>query len=139
VHAVHEIISRGLANVVEFSSREDSIKLPAWVVSRLKQDNPDLSQAIVEMVIWVDRVKCWMYQADADLEKVIGEIDGAGHDAASGAKRKETASENKKSEQENAADSAGGSGSDSGTSGTTGGGKHPGGRAPRAQRSSIEF
>jgi hypothetical protein len=26
------------------------------------------------MVIWVDRVKCWMYQADADLAKVLEDM-----------------------------------------------------------------
>lgn len=75
VHAVHEIISRGLANVVEVRPSEDSIKLPSWVISRLKQDNPDLTQAIVEMVIWVDRVKCWMYQADADLDRIVDQLE----------------------------------------------------------------
>ncbi len=75
VHAVHEIISKGLAGVVDAPPDADSIKLPSWVMSRLKQDNPDISQSIVEMVIWVDRVKCWMYQADADLERIIDVID----------------------------------------------------------------
>jgi hypothetical protein len=81
VHAVHEVLSRGLATVVESPVGDDTIKLPAWVISRLKQDNPDLTQAIVEMVIWVDRLKCWMYQADADLERVILQLDGMTGDA----------------------------------------------------------
>lgn len=50
------------------------IKLPDWVLSRLRQDNPDISRAIVEMVIWCDRVKCWMYQADAELAGIIDHI-----------------------------------------------------------------
>lgn len=75
VHSVHEILSRGLATLVEVPLTDDSVRLPDWVVSRLKQDNPDLAQAIVEMVIWVDRVKCWMYQADADLERIISNVE----------------------------------------------------------------
>lgn len=85
VHAVHEIISRGWANVVEIEVADDAIKLPPWVVSRLKQDNPDITQSIVEMVIWVDRVKCWMYQADADIERIIDHIDTKGFNTANGA------------------------------------------------------
>jgi hypothetical protein len=50
------------------------IDLPDWVVARLKQDNPDLNQAIVDMVVWADRVKIWMYQSDAELEKITGEL-----------------------------------------------------------------
>jgi len=60
--------------VVEVQAPEDYVELPQWVTSRLKQDNPDLTQAIVEMVIWVDRVKCWMYQADADMNKIVGQL-----------------------------------------------------------------
>ena len=60
--------------VVEVRTSEDNVELPQWVTSRLKQDNPDLTQAIVEMVIWVDRVKCWMYQADADMNKIVGQL-----------------------------------------------------------------
>jgi hypothetical protein len=56
------------------SSQDESIELPEWVKARLKQDNENLSQAIIDMVIWVDRLKCWMYQADADLANVLEEI-----------------------------------------------------------------
>lgn len=74
IDCVYELLAHGYASVVEPPAKDDVVQLPAWVVSRLKQDNPDISQAIVQMVIWVDRVKCWMYQADADLEKVIGDL-----------------------------------------------------------------
>ena len=46
------------------------IQLPDWVIARLRQDNPDIAQAIVDLVVWSDRVKCWMYQADADFERI---------------------------------------------------------------------
>jgi hypothetical protein len=73
--SLHKILASGLAVVVEQpATLTDKIDLPGWVVSRLKQDNPDLSQAIVEMVIWVDRIKCWMYQADADLERLVSQL-----------------------------------------------------------------
>lgn len=75
IASVHHLLSNELAAVVQTQTAADHVKLPGWVISRLQQDNPDLSQAIVEMVIWVDRVKCWMYQADADLERVISEMD----------------------------------------------------------------
>jgi hypothetical protein len=45
------------------------------VEARLKQDNPDISKAIVDMVIWADRVKCWLYQADSDLLNLAEEIE----------------------------------------------------------------
>jgi hypothetical protein len=76
ISSVYHLLVQGLAVVVEPPAREDVVNLPAWVVSRLKQDNPDLTQSIVQMVIWVDRVKCWMYQADADMEKIIAELVG---------------------------------------------------------------
>ena len=76
VSAVHELICKGYAVVVELPATNDAISLPGWVTSRLRQDNPDITQAIVEMVIWVDRVKCWMYQADAELEKVVEQLSG---------------------------------------------------------------
>lgn len=79
VKAVFQILSEGLVVVSEPVVQGDHVDLPGWVVSRLKQDNPNLSQAIVDMVIWVDRIKCWMYQADADLERVINDL-GAGVD-----------------------------------------------------------
>ena len=53
------------------------MQLPNWVVARLKQENDDISQAIIDMVIWVDRVKCWMYQTDADFTQISDEIQGA--------------------------------------------------------------
>lgn len=76
VQAVYRLLSDGLAVVAEpyTSAGVDGVNLPGWVVARLKQDNQDLAQAIIDMVIWVDRVKCWMYQADADLELVVNEL-----------------------------------------------------------------
>ncbi len=75
IQAVYRLLNDGLV-VVETQSSEaaDRVDLPGWVVARLKQDNPDLSQAIVDLVIWVDRVKCWMYQTDADLERIIEDM-----------------------------------------------------------------
>ena len=75
IESVYNIISRGQAVIVEPpQSVDSSVKLPAWVTARLQQDNADVAQAIVDMVIWVDRVKCWLYQADADLEQVVGHL-----------------------------------------------------------------
>jgi len=76
VDAVHKLITCGL---IEISNPEEahaveSIKLPEWVKARLRQDNPNLAKSIVDMVIWVDRVKCWMYQADADLGEVVNDM-----------------------------------------------------------------
>lgn len=72
VRYVYQLVSDGLALVVDdLSDDYQQIVLPEWVISRLKQDNPDVSKSIVQMVIWVDRIKCWMYQADADLERLI--------------------------------------------------------------------
>ncbi len=51
------------------------INLPDWVISRLLLDNSDISQAIVDLVIWADRIKCWLYQADAELENTIEELE----------------------------------------------------------------
>lgn len=76
VNALYYLLSEGLVVVCEPALQGDQVELPGWVVSRLKQDNPNLSQAIVDMVIWVDRIKCWMYQADADLERIIDELGG---------------------------------------------------------------
>jgi hypothetical protein len=73
---VYDLLMQGAAVVVEPAAAADQITLPPWVVSRLKQDNPDISEAIVQMVIWVDRVKCWMYQADADLDQVVAKMSG---------------------------------------------------------------
>ena len=76
IQAVYRLLSDGLAVVFEPQSTlsGDQALLPAWVVARLQQDNPDLSQSIVNMVIWVDRVKCWMYQADADMDRLVDEL-----------------------------------------------------------------
>jgi len=76
VHTIAIWLSEGLAEMVTpvNATKENQVSLPDWVVARLKQDNVDLSHAIVDMVIWVDRVKCWMYQADSDLDKALGEI-----------------------------------------------------------------
>jgi len=76
VFLVFELLEKGNAVVVELpGSNQDQITLPPWVTSRLQQDNPDISQAIVDMVIWVDRIKCWMYQADADMDRIISQLD----------------------------------------------------------------
>jgi hypothetical protein len=63
-------------------AREDSaeregtkVELPDWVLARLRQDNQDISKAIVDMVIWVDRIKCWLYQADAEFGEILTELD----------------------------------------------------------------
>lgn len=76
VHTVAVWLSEGLAELVTpvNQTKENQVNLPDWVVARLKQDHQDLSHAIVDMVIWVDRVKCWMYQADSDFARVIDEI-----------------------------------------------------------------
>lgn len=76
VHTVAAWLAEGLAElaVPVNVSRDNQVTLPDWVVARLKQDNADLSRAIVDMVIWVDRVKCWMYQADADMGKIMETI-----------------------------------------------------------------
>jgi hypothetical protein len=50
------------------------INLPDWVLARLRQDNSNISQAITDMVIWADRLKCWIYQADADMESVLARM-----------------------------------------------------------------
>jgi hypothetical protein len=78
VIGVYNLVLEGLAVVSEPEPDTDDegerVNLPPWVVTRLQQDNPDLSQAIVDMVIWVDRVKCWMYQVDADFTKILDEV-----------------------------------------------------------------
>jgi hypothetical protein len=76
VQGVYSIISEGLAVVVESTSLRPSeeITLPEWVLARLRQDNPNISQSIVDLVIWVDRVKCWMYQVDADFSRIVEQL-----------------------------------------------------------------
>ncbi len=73
------ILAEGLAVVVEkqITEKGESIDLPAWVIARLNQDNADLTQSIIDMVIWVDRVKCWMYQADVDFTRILENLTGA--------------------------------------------------------------
>ena len=86
VQAVSILLAEGLAVVVEkpMPQEGETIDLPPWVLARLQQDNANLSQAIVDMVIWVDRVKCWMYQADSDFAKMLEHLNVAsstiGHD-----------------------------------------------------------
>ena len=65
-------------------SEANQINLPNWVIERLKQDNADVSQAVVDMVIWVDRVKCWMYQADAELAHIIEDVGAIGSGVTNG-------------------------------------------------------
>lgn len=77
VNTVSSWLLDGLADVSGRPIPEgtDKVDLPAWVVARLKQDNPDISQSIIDMVIWVDRVKCWMYQLDADFYRIRKNMD----------------------------------------------------------------
>jgi hypothetical protein len=58
-----------------------TLNLPDWVIARLKQDNPDISAAIVDMVIWADRVKCWLYQTDSDLAAIIEDLAAVSQDS----------------------------------------------------------
>ncbi|CAN5668396.1 hypothetical protein BH10CYA1_BH10CYA1_41860 [soil metagenome] len=76
VQSVFACLAEGLAVVVEPAAKpnQEQISLPPWVVARLTQDNVNISQAIVDMVIWVDRVKCWMYQVDSDFGRIISEL-----------------------------------------------------------------
>jgi hypothetical protein len=73
------ILAEGLAVVVEkpVTEKGESIDLPPWVIARLKQDDTDLTQSIIDMVIWVDRVKCWMYQADVDFARILENLTGS--------------------------------------------------------------
>ncbi|MBY0359514.1 MAG: DUF4388 domain-containing protein [Candidatus Obscuribacterales bacterium] len=73
--ALHAVLKEQQIVIVEPVYESGPLKLPDWVISRLQQDNPDVSQAIIDLVIWSDRIKCWLYQADADLERVIGAIE----------------------------------------------------------------
>jgi hypothetical protein len=75
VHTVAYWLSSGFVEATApTSAQSNHVDLPDWVVARLKQDNEDISRSIVDMVIWVDRVKCWMYQADADFDRILTEI-----------------------------------------------------------------
>lgn len=69
------LVAAGKTRVHQAPPQGEAIQLPDWVVSRLKQDNEDVSQAIVQLVIWADRIKCWLYQADVDLERIISALD----------------------------------------------------------------
>lgn len=73
---LRQIIEKGHAVVVELPNESGQLTLPDWVVSRLKQDNPDISKAIVDLVIWTDRIKCWLYQADVDFQRLIENLEG---------------------------------------------------------------
>jgi hypothetical protein len=89
LEALHDLLLRdsGIASFVEddlqsmprsFFKKGSEIDLPDWVLARLKQDNGNISQAITDMVIWVDRLKCWIYQADADMERIISSLNRSG-------------------------------------------------------------
>ena len=86
-----QLLASGKAIVVEKQEQEDKIQLPDWVVSRLKQDNPDITQSIVQLVIWADRIKCWLYQADVELQQIINTIDSPESSTASESEYKTTA------------------------------------------------
>ncbi len=95
VKAVYQLLTEGLVVVAEPVAHGDQVDLPGWVVSRLKQDNADLSQAIVDMVIWVDRIKCWMYQADSDLENIIEDLTGGNNELLAAQLKEQVLSEEK--------------------------------------------
>jgi len=75
VPLLHKALVDGNLLVIETAQSAGEIKLPDWVVLRLKQENLDVSQAIVDLVVWADRVKCWLYQADVDMHRIITKID----------------------------------------------------------------
>lgn len=104
IRSIHQILTEGLATVVDSRPKGDIVDLPGWVVARLKQDNADLSQAIVDMVIWVDRVKCWMYQADAELYRLVDELDELPEQLDSSTAPAGKESESKEEEPERAAE-----------------------------------
>jgi hypothetical protein len=75
VHTVAYWLSSGFVEAAPAAlSKGNQVDLPDWVVARLKQDNEDISRSVVDMVIWVDRVKCWMYQADADFDRILTDL-----------------------------------------------------------------
>ncbi len=51
-------------------SSPEPIRLPSWVVARLRQENRSISQAIINMVVWTDRAKIWLYQLEGDFGKL---------------------------------------------------------------------
>jgi len=72
VHTVAYWLSSGFVEAAPVAAgKGNKVDLPDWVIARLKQDNEDISRSIIDMVIWVDRVKCWMYQADADFGRIL--------------------------------------------------------------------
>jgi Domain of unknown function (DUF4388) len=76
--SLNRLVQDRLIVVREDADRDGvKVELPEWVVARLKQDNADISKAIVDMVIWVDRLKCWLFQADADFGETLKELDTA--------------------------------------------------------------
>lgn len=48
----------------------ETIRLPPWVVARLRQENRDISKAIENMVVWTDRAKIWLYQLEGDFGRI---------------------------------------------------------------------
>lgn len=48
----------------------EAIRLPPWVVARLRQENSDISKAIENMVVWTDRAKIWLYQLEGDFGRI---------------------------------------------------------------------
>lgn len=77
VHCISVLLAEGLVVVVEPPIKRSAgeLQLPDWVLARLRQDNANITQSIIDMVIWVDRVKCWMYQVDVDFNRIIGQLD----------------------------------------------------------------
>ncbi len=75
VPLLHKALVDGKLVVSETAQKAGEIKLPDWVILRLKQENLDVSQAIVDLVVWADRVKCWLYQADVDMHRIITKFD----------------------------------------------------------------
>jgi hypothetical protein len=53
----------------------ESIRLPPWVVARLRQENSNISKAIENMVVWTDRAKIWLYQLEGDFGKIRSVLD----------------------------------------------------------------
>lgn len=80
IYRLQQLVSAGKALVIELpqQQRSSDIQLPNWVISRLKQDNADVSKAIVDLVIWADRIKCWLYQSDVDLQRIIDALSAEG-------------------------------------------------------------
>jgi len=53
----------------------ETIRLPPWVVARLRQENGNISKAIENMVVWTDRAKIWLYQLEGDFGKIRSVLD----------------------------------------------------------------